>query len=219
MKNEKKTTTTTNMIAETLKEDINHGRLNPGDTIVEREIATKFSASHIPVREALRILEGEGYIIHRKFSGYSVRIVTPEEMVELYDIQRFLGVKILTQAIPRYNELTYYNLKTVLGELAKAKEIKKFIALYLQFMEHAFNPSGLSYSVKLATDIFKRNIPVFTAMINRDKNQVLTLAAQEKFIQLCQEKETSKAIEVWLEDFDQVTKELVAVMSQSSRNN
>lgn len=214
MKKEKKAMTTTNMIAETLKDDINHGRLNPGDNIVEREIASKFNASHIPVREALRILEGEGYIIHRKFSGYTVRIVTPEEMVELYDIHRFLSSKILTQAIPRYNELTYYNFKSLQAEMKKETQTKKLVSLILDFTEVAYTPSGLQYSMKLAMDIFRRNIPMLATMLEKGAKGPFQTDFSDTFIKLCQEKETSKAIDFWLEQFDKLTRELVAVMSQ-----
>lgn len=206
--------TTTNMIAETLKEEINHGKLNPGDNIVEREIASQFSASHIPVREALRILEGEGYIIHRKFSGYTVRIVTPEEMVELYDIHRFLSVKLLNQAIPRYNELTFYNFKTIIADMGKTTEVKKLVSLILAFAETAYTPAGLHYSLKLAMDIFKRNIPMLSSMLEKGNRRSFQVAFHEKFMQLCQEKENQKAVDLWLEEFDRLTRELVAVMSQ-----
>ncbi len=206
--------TTTNMIAETLKTDINHGRLNSGDTIVEREIAAKFSASHIPVREALRILEGEGYIVHRKFSGYSVRVVTPEEMVELYDIHRFLCEKILTQAIPRYNELTFYNFRNMISEMGSTKDTNQIVSLFLKFSETAYGPAGLEYSVKVAMDILNRNIPVISAMVEQIYQGAIPLSFHEGFVKLCQEKETAKAIEWWLAEFDRLTKGLVAIMSR-----
>lgn len=202
------------MIAETLKTDINHGRLHSGDTIVEREIAAKFNASHIPVREALRILEGEGYIVHKKFSGYSVRVVTPEEMVELYDIHRFLCVKLLTQAIPRYNELTFYNFRNLISEMAASKDTNTIVSLFLQFTEAAYNPAGLDYSAKLALDIFNRNIPVISAMIEQIYQGTIPMEFHEGFVKLCQEKETAKAIDWWLAEFDRMTKGLVAIMSQ-----
>ena len=58
----KKETTTSNRIADSLREAINYGTLKPSDKIIERELAEKYEASHIPVREALRILEGEGFV-------------------------------------------------------------------------------------------------------------------------------------------------------------
>lgn len=213
MKKEKKVTTTTNMIAETLKEDIHEGRLKPGDSIVEREIALKFEASHIPVREALRILEGEGYIIHRKFSGYSVREISIEEMVELYDIHRFLGHKLLNQAIPRYNELTYYTLSNILSEMAKTKDTKKIVTLFIRFIETAYTPSGLHYSIKLAMDIFKKSSSFFAEMIEKGPKGEFPLMFQQRFLELCQEKQKTKAIEWWQDEFDNITRKMVAIMS------
>jgi DNA-binding GntR family transcriptional regulator len=129
---EKKTITITNRIAETLKQDISYGRIPAGEAIIERKIAERFKASNIPVREALRILEGEGFIIHRKFSGYSVRQINPEEMVELYDIITYLSGQLLSRGIPRYTELTYHRFRTLIEEMDKTKDTDKTVALLIE---------------------------------------------------------------------------------------
>ena len=86
----KKTSTLSDKIADSFRTDIIYGKLKPGLKIVEQEIAEKYETSHIPVREALRIFEGEGLLVYRKFAGYTIREVNPEEMIELYNIMRFL---------------------------------------------------------------------------------------------------------------------------------
>jgi len=134
----KKESTTSNKIADSLREAINYGTLKPSDKIIEREIAEKYQASHIPVREALRILEGEGFVVHRKFAGYTVREVNPEEMIELYNIMRFLSVQLLNRAIPRYTEITYYQLKTIIAEMEKMQDADKNIDLLMQFADVIF---------------------------------------------------------------------------------
>ena len=130
---EKKTTTITNKVAEALKQDINYGKITAGEAIIERKIAERFQASNIPVREALRILEGEGFIIHRKFSGYSVRQINPEEMVELYDIIKYLSGQLLSRGIPRYTELTYHRFRTLIEDMDKTKDTNKTVALLIEF--------------------------------------------------------------------------------------
>ena len=54
---EKKKTTISIMIAETLKQEINYGKIRAGEEILEKGIANRFHASNIPVREALRLLK------------------------------------------------------------------------------------------------------------------------------------------------------------------
>jgi DNA-binding GntR family transcriptional regulator len=211
---EKKTITTTNRIAEALKSDINYGKIKPGEAIIERKIAERFHASNIPVREALRILEGEGFIIHRKFSGYSVRVINPEEMVELYDIIKYLSGQLLSRGIPRYTELTYHHFRTLIEEMEKTKDTDKSVSLLIEFSETAFAPSGLKYSLELAMDILSRNIPIIQGMVEKVYKGNIPVRFQKEFMELCQQRETKKAIELWIDEFEQMTKGLVAIISE-----
>ena len=210
---EKKTITITNKIAETLKQDINYGKIGAGEAIIERKIAERFHASNIPVREALRILEGEGFIIHRKFSGYSVRSINPEEMVELYDIIKYLSGQLLSRGIPRYTELTYHRFRTLIEEMDNSKDTDTTVSLLIQFAETAYAPAGLKYSLELAMQILNRNIPIIQRMIDKVHKGTIPTRFQREYMELCQQRETKKAIEIWLEEFEQVTKGFVAIIS------
>ena len=209
----KKTITITNRIAESLKQDINYGKIAPGEAIIERKIAEKYHASNIPVREALRILEGEGFILHRKFSGYSVRKINPEEMVELYDIITFLSGQLLSRGIPRYTELTYHRFRTLIEEMEKSKDTDNSVSLLIQFAEAAYTPAGLKYSTELAMQILNRNIPIIQGMFEKIYKGKIPTRFQRQFMELCQKRETKKAIELWSEEFEQMTKGFVAIIS------
>jgi DNA-binding GntR family transcriptional regulator len=210
---EKKTITITNKIAEALKQDINYGKIRAGESIIERKIAERFNASNIPVREALRILEGEGFIIHRKFSGYSVREINPEEMVELYDIIKFLSGQLLSKGIPRYTELTYHRFRTLIEEMEKSKDADHSVSLLIQFAEAAYEPAGLNYSAGLAMQILTRNIPIIQGMVKNIYKGTIPTRFQRQFMELCQKKETKKAMEIWISEFEQMTKGFVAIIS------
>jgi len=210
----RKTITNTNKIAEVLKSDINYGKIKPGEALIERKVAERFETSNIPVREALRILEGEGFIVHKKFSGYTVREINPEEMVELYDIMKFLSGQLLSRGIPRYTELTYHHFRTLIEEMDKSKETDKSVALLIEFSETAYAPSGLTYSLDLAMQILNRNILIIQGMVEKIYKGTISTHFQRQFIELCQQKETGKAIQTWTEKFEELTKSLVAIISK-----
>ncbi len=216
---ERKKMTITNKIAESLKQDINYGKIDGGEAIIERKIAERFHASNIPVREALRILEGEGFIIHRKFSGYSVRQINPDEMVELYDIINYLSSQLLSRGIPRYTELTYHRFRTLIEEMEKSKETDKTVSLLIEFAETAYAPAGLKYSLELAMQILNRNIPIIQGMVEKFYKGTFPTNFQRQYMQLCQQKDTKKAIELWLSEFERMTKDFVAIISSYKPNN
>lgn len=213
----KKESTTSNKIADSLREAINYGTLKPSDKIIERDIAEKYQASHIPVREALRILEGEGFVVHRKFAGYTVREVNPEEMIELYNIMRFLSVQLLNRAIPRYTEITYYQLKTIIAEMEKMQDADKNIDLLMQFADVIFSPAGLNFTNNLTKQILKRNIPILQGVIRTVSKGSMPITAFNHFTELCQKHEIENAVKFTIEQLDVVTKLFVVYMSESRK--
>jgi DNA-binding GntR family transcriptional regulator len=66
------------------------GELAPGERITEPVIAARLGVSRVPVREALRDLEGTGLVESRKHSGVFVRQVSTQETMELYELRAVL---------------------------------------------------------------------------------------------------------------------------------
>ena len=53
-------------------EPIVTGELRPGEQVLQDALAERFGVSRVPLREALKILEGEGQVIYRPHRGYFV---------------------------------------------------------------------------------------------------------------------------------------------------
>jgi len=73
-----------------LYEAIRSGNFRPGDRLREIEVAERLALSRTPVREALRKLESDGIVEHRPRLGAVIRILTPSEVVELYEMRLVL---------------------------------------------------------------------------------------------------------------------------------
>ena len=63
-----------------LRHAIVSGDLKPGERIPQEEIAERIGVSLIPVREALRVLEGEGQVTYRPRRGYAVTVLRIEDL-------------------------------------------------------------------------------------------------------------------------------------------
>jgi DNA-binding GntR family transcriptional regulator len=74
-------------LTEVLEEAILAGTLSPGQRLSADELARQFAVSRIPVREALRSLEAEGWIELRPRQGAYVRRRTERELADLFEVR------------------------------------------------------------------------------------------------------------------------------------
>lgn len=79
-------------IREELRDRIADGRLPPGTKMVERELATELGVSRVPVREAVRMLESEGFVQVVPRRGVIVRHLSRRDVEELFDMRELLEV-------------------------------------------------------------------------------------------------------------------------------
>ena len=77
-------TTTSEIVLESLREQIINGTLQPQEKLVEAEIARKFGLSRGPVREALRQLAVEGLVDYCPNKGCTVALLSPQDAYEVF---------------------------------------------------------------------------------------------------------------------------------------
>ncbi|GAA4116771.1 GntR family transcriptional regulator [Nocardioides fonticola] len=86
-------------VADDMRQAILAGDEPPGTLIPIEEVARFFGVSQIPVREALKVLLGEGLVEHVPHVGYSVAKLTFREFRELYDVRQALEASALRAAV------------------------------------------------------------------------------------------------------------------------
>jgi DNA-binding GntR family transcriptional regulator len=101
------------LIAEELRHRIISGGMKPGQRIREEEIAAPYGVSRVPVREALRRLEAEGYVLLTRFQGASVAIPSKTAAIEFMQVRRPLEVLAARLAARRRGEPQSRQLRCV----------------------------------------------------------------------------------------------------------
>ena len=87
-------------VYEALRKDIIEGRMKPGQKIIMSEVAKDFGLSDIPVREAIRRLESEGYVHFTPHIGAIVSELDADKIIELYLIRIELESLATRLAVP-----------------------------------------------------------------------------------------------------------------------
>jgi DNA-binding GntR family transcriptional regulator len=82
-------------IATEVRAQITRGVLSPGVHLGQAELAQKFGASRVPIREALKLLTAEGVVIHDPNRGFFIASLSSDEARQLYRMRHLLEAEIL----------------------------------------------------------------------------------------------------------------------------
>ncbi len=119
---------TSRVIADALREAIVAGTLAPGAPLRQDAIARHFSVSAIPVREALRQLESEGWAKVEMNKGASVAPLSADEAREIYEIRAALESLALGLAIPHHTEASLHEARLLCEAASNEPDPSKYVA-------------------------------------------------------------------------------------------
>ena len=111
------TTTVIPFLVEQIRNLIWDGTLLPGAQIKQADLAKKYNISHIPIREAMRILEADGLLENFPNKGVRVAPLSTVEMQEVtLEIVGLLSV-LLPHAVPHLKPESFAKMSTLAREM------------------------------------------------------------------------------------------------------
>ena len=112
-------------LREAIEEEIATGKLLPGFRLDEVELAKRFEVSRTPIREALNLLLGEGLIEYRPRRGAVVALVTPQRLIEMFEVMAELEAMCAQLATRRMTDDEWKSIEAaheVCREAAEARD-------------------------------------------------------------------------------------------------
>ena len=88
-------------VQQRLRNDIISGALPFGARLAIDDLAHRYGVSHMPVREALRVLHGEGLVVSETNRGARVRPIHPGFVEDLFDIRSAIETMLARRAAER----------------------------------------------------------------------------------------------------------------------
>jgi DNA-binding GntR family transcriptional regulator len=82
------------------------GELAPGAPVRQEAVAERLGVSRVPVREALKVLEGEGHVVYAAHRGYVVAELSVNDLTEVYRLRELLEAEAIRVAVPRLDDAT-----------------------------------------------------------------------------------------------------------------
>ncbi len=159
-------------IADTLRERIVSGETQPGEHLVEQQIADDLQTSRGPVREALRRLEYEGLVVSSPYRGAVVVGISDEEVEVLMSLRVTLERFSFRKALFVMGDPELAELNKVVWQMERAasrNEIDGVVEADLRFHESVLEMSGQPHTVQVWRSIESR-IRAYFYRFDRDRD-------------------------------------------------
>jgi len=152
-----------------IRDEILRGQFPPGTPLSRRRLASELGMSVIPVADALRRLQGDGLVESRPRAGTRVRVPSPNDVRELYELREALETQSARLFAERASDAQRLELRRLAEQLDAL-----FARLETSDGDDAFRFAVHSHHLELhmriaeyaKSDILKRMI---------ERNQVLVL--------------------------------------------
>ncbi|WP_328902783.1 GntR family transcriptional regulator [Streptomyces sp. NBC_00441] len=139
-----------------IRDDIVSGVFERGSRLTEEVLARRYGVSRVPVREALRTLESEGFVVTRRHAGACVAEPTEQEAADLLEVRMLLEPLSAARAAQRRTDA---HLKVLRGlvrlgqERARRGEGEDLRSLAGWFHETLAQASGSPGLIALLTQL------------------------------------------------------------------
>jgi DNA-binding GntR family transcriptional regulator len=141
------------------------GTLRQGERLIEDRLAEQLGVSRNPVREALRMLEGEGFVDTAARRGCFVATLSAEQATDLFEVRLAmepLGARLAALAAGRSPEACGGHIRRMTEILAEAQAspgqlaLDRLSELHTELHSLVFEMTGNSYLIAIAIPMVKR---------------------------------------------------------------
>ncbi|MGM9480349.1 GntR family transcriptional regulator [Roseateles sp. NT4] len=145
--------TTALALAQRLRQEINEGAWPPGEVLRQEELAVRYGASRIPVREALQLLGSEGLIEVVPNRGAHIPMLSAAQLTEIFELRLMLETFLLTRAIDGHTPKTLVRLEAVQAELELEDSRSGWLAGDRSFHETLYEPAHKPQTLQMVMQL------------------------------------------------------------------
>ena len=198
-------------IAGYLREAIVRGELRPCQRIQEVEIAERYKTSRTPVREALRKLEAEGFLVIRARRGAIVSPITEKDVVEFYELRTLLECFAAEKAmnLMSANEIDYMsNLNAKMKDFYDRSDVQGILRTHNEFHEILIHACGNERLINLIKNLAKQH-QRFRIVLSHTDFVLESTRVHDQILSALRAKDAEKLVEAVRTNSDQGCKALI----------
>ena len=204
------------LVFEALREAIIDARLKPGERLMEIQLAEDLGVSRTPVREALRKLELEGFVVMIPRKGAYVADISLKEIVEVFEIRGALEGLAAELAAERASDDKIEEMERCLVELSKAidhKDLGRIVEVDTEFHDMLY-ASGRNERLGQILSLLREQIQRFrTRTMTHPARMKVALEEHRRIIEAVAARNGELARDLAQEHIESAENSLMALLS------
>jgi DNA-binding GntR family transcriptional regulator len=185
-------------IAATLLRDaIIRGELTPGTRLLLEDLSRKFDLSMTPIREAIPILEGEGFVVQLPHKGAVVAQMDREEIRELYAIRGAMEGLATSEGVPRLTSKDLTDMEALLATMeAFQGTMGDFLEVDRGFHLVLYQAAGSQRWVETIQALWRRSKRYMLIVLSSDELAHFVQADHRQLLNYCKDRDVSQAVAI-----------------------
>jgi len=177
-----------------LREAILRGDFPVGTPLRQDQLAERLGISRIPLREALKQLEGEGFVTIRPHRGAIVAPLSVKQLEEIAEIVRLLEAHLLRIAIPRLDDGALDQAEACLDRLDRIRDLGEWSRVNSQFHTILYRAADRPQALEIVSGL-RLNAERFMQILLDDAGRRERLNAEHRAIlTACRRRELEQAL-------------------------
>lgn len=144
------------VVFNTLREAILKGELQPGERLMELQLAQKMGVSRTPIREAIRMLEQEGLAVTIPRKGAAVAGITEKDMEDALEVRAALDELAVRLACDAITEEQLKQLKIAMKNFEdsiRTGDLKRIAQADVAFHDTIYKATGNEKLVSILNNL------------------------------------------------------------------
>ncbi|GAV22801.1 GntR family transcriptional regulator [Carboxydothermus pertinax] len=184
------------LVFETLREAIINGVLKPGERLMEVQLAEELGVSRTPVREAIRKLELEGFVVMIPRKGAYVAGISLKDVADVFEVRAALESLAAGLAAERITDEEIEELERVLVQqqnLADSDRLEDIIKVDTDFHDVLYRASRNERLIQIVSHLREQIQRFRTASLSQPGRMRIALEEHKEIVEAIAERNVEKA--------------------------
>jgi DNA-binding GntR family transcriptional regulator len=200
-------------VANSIRDQILSGVLTAGEQIKQQQLAVELGVSHIPVREAFKILESEGFVVLHPRRGAFVAELTVDNAKETWELRSVLEPMAVQHSVPCVTDLHLKRAEGLMKQAAEAVDHVAWMRLNWAFHRELYSAAQRPMLLEMINSLWN-TVDRYCTVLTRANGRKHVLCDHPELLTAYKRGDSSAAVELVTAHMRAIEKKVLNILLQ-----